>query len=92
MHNRKENNERIVNKVKVKVRNILQSALLSALGRSSNWIVGLVAHRIGPIRPSRKRQKLLKERCWIQFLILGAVHILRNTEWGGVFPIYYNIT
>ena len=23
---------------------------------------------------------------------LGAVHILRNTGWGGVFPIYYNIT
>ena len=23
---------------------------------------------------------------------LGAVHILRNTGWGGVFPIYYNST
>ena len=34
-----------------------------------NWIVRLVAHRIGPIRPSRKRQKLLKEHCWIQFLV-----------------------
>ena len=25
-------------------------------------------------------------------IIQGAVHILRNTGWGGVSPIYYNIT
>ena len=28
----------------------------------------------------------------LMLLVLGAVHILRNLGWGGVFPIYYNIT